>query len=542
MNLEQEQALALAAARRRRAAQATAPPAAPQNGSEAPFERAGGYGPLAAGVAQAGIRGALGIKQFFGGLADEDKAVLAEIKKEEEADPNGGWRTAGDVAANVALTAVPGSKIEKAVRGARAAPSALRAAMAAAGASGATELVLGVGEGDTALEQLASKATNAAEAAGIGGALGGSLQKASRIFKPTTEAESLMKMDITPTLQQGAEGRVGRFVGGMSGGAFASGVASRQNNEVLREVMKRIDPNTDYSDQILSEIVGTADTNLSKAFDDIFAGKKFSMSPANKAAIFKAARRASGNEPDVAADTLRELGRAGQALRSGNTVQLGQGGMRKQRDMIQDRINAMGNEPTVKAGDVKKGLIAAKNKFDEIVRDRKLTPDERAALDDVNARMSDFKRLEDMAKKAGSHKKFKATNLLNSFAAMDPKGGAGFARAENDMQRQVLEPAIRVLDLAGQDDTRAGLVALRRALPFAAASGAGAGVAGLTAVGAPLAAVPLALGYGTSLLGQTKGGANALFGNTKAQRALAAQLRRGMVGPAASAMYEGEDE
>lgn len=527
---------------RRLAPQATTPQAPVQSQSTAPFERAGGTGPVLAGVGQAAIRGALGIKQFFGGLSDEDKGVLEEIKREAAADPEKGWRTAGDVTANIALAAIPGSKIEKALRGAKALPSALRAATAAAGSAGATEFALGVGEGGTVAEQAQSKVEGALKAAALSGAVGGALQKATRVFRPTTEAEALMKMDITPTLQQGAEGKIGHFVGGMSGGAFASEVADRQNTEVLREVLRRIDPKTDYTDARLSEIIGMAGKNLDTEFDNLFKGKKFTMSAKDKSAIWQAATKAAGNEPDVKAATLGELGRAGQALRTGNTITLGQGGMREQRNMVQDRINAVGREQTTKAGDIKKGLIAAKAKFDEVVRNRKLTPEEQATLENINSRMSDFKRLEDMAMSPSSHKKFKATSLLNSFATMDPKGGAGFARAENPMQSEVLEPAIRVLGLAGQDDTRAGLVALRRALPLAAASGTGAAAYGATALGAPLLAAPLAVGYGTSLLGQTKKGANVLFGNTATQRALAEQLRKGLVSPAVAGTYDQEGE
>lgn len=546
LTIEQQRALALAAVRARAGAQATTPPAPVQAASTAPFERAGwqGLGAVGSGVADAGIKGALGIKQLFGGLSDDDRAVLREMQKEKEADPSKGLRTTGDVVANIALTAVPASKIEKALRGAAALPSAMRAAMAAGGSAGATELALGVGEGETGTEQAISKLKGAAGAAALGGAAGGAFQKATKFFKPTAEAEQLMKMDITPTLQQGAEGKIGQTIGGMSGGAFASKVAERQNKEVLREVMRRIDPNTDFSDARLSEIIGMADGNLSKEFDDIFKGKKFTMTAANKAAIWKAARRAAGNEPDVTANTLGELSRTGAALRSNNTITLGDGGMRRQRSMIQDRINAVGREQTTKAGDVKKGLIAAKDKFDSLVRDTKLSPDEQTTLLDLNGRLSDFKRLEDMAMSPGSHKKFKATSLLNSFAKMDPKGGAGFARAENPMQNEVLEPAIRVLDLAGQDDTRAGLVALRRALaPVAAGGGTAAAVGGAGAgLLSPFIAAPLALGYGTSLIGQTKKGANVLFGNTDTQRALAEQLRKGLVAPAAAGIYDQEGE
>lgn len=540
MTIEQQQAVALAAARRRKAAQATTPATPAQKPSEQPFERAGGYGPAMAGVAQSAIKAGMGVKQFFGGLSDEDKAVLREVEAEDKADPNGGWRGAGDVAGNIAMLAIPGSKLEKGFRGAAAMPSALRAAAAAAASSGITEAVTGVGEGEGFGAQMLSKAKGAAKAAGISGVMGGALQKATRFFKPTAEAEQLMKMDITPTLQQGAEGRVGQFVGGMSGGAFANKVADRQNKEVLREVMRRIDPNTDYTDARLIEIVNMADGNLKGEFDNLFRGKKFTMSSKDKAAVWKAARSAAGNEPDVIASVNGELARAGQALRTGNTINLGAGGMREQRNMIQDRINAVGREQTTKAGDVKQGLIAAKNKFDEIVRNRRLTPAEQIELDALNGRMSDFKRLEDMATQPGSHKKFKASSLLRSFATMDPKGGAGFARGENAMQREVLEPAVRALDLAGQDDTRAGLVALRRAaLPLAAGAGMAGGVAALGSV-SPVLAAPLALGYATSLAGQTKRGANVLFGNTDTQRALAEQLRRGVISPAVSGMYDQE--
>lgn len=86
------------------------------------------------------------------------------------------------------------------------------------------------------------------------------------------------------------------------------------------------------------------------------------------------------------------------------------------------------------------------------------------------------------------------------------------------MQHELLEPAVRTMGLApNQDEARALMVAAGRA-GLKTAGGAAANVV------APGLAAPV---YATSLLGQTKVGSRALFGDYGPQKVLADLLRQG---------------
>src|SRR6185503_9831787 len=64
-----------------------AAPAAPAGPEKSKFES------FKEGFGDSTIKAALGIKQVFGGLSDEQKAVLREIEKAEADDPNKKTRT-----------------------------------------------------------------------------------------------------------------------------------------------------------------------------------------------------------------------------------------------------------------------------------------------------------------------------------------------------------------------------------------------------------------------------------------------------------------
>lgn len=488
---------------------------------------------MGSGIGDSAIKSFVGLKQLFGKTSPQDAAVVEQMKEEAAEDPEKGARLAGEIYGGIAGLGKASSAVERTLRGAKALPGALRALGAGAGAAGATEFATAVGEGDDWSSQMSGKLKSALKAAGISGALGGAARLIARPFRPSKEAQELMDKDITPTLQQGSESPVGKFIGGMSGGAGATSVAKRQNEETLRAFLKRVDPNVDTKDMKISEMVGVLEDNLNKQYDTLYAGKKFVMSKLDKAQIWKAAQKAAGNEPDAAQNLLRELGETGVALRSGNTINLGQGGMQAQRQMIQDRINRYGGDQAVKSQAVRDGLLAAKAKFDEIVRNRVLTPEELARLSDLDSRYGDFSRFAEAARNPQMHKQFKVDQLMQSYAKNNPYA---FARSKNQAQEEVLEPAQRVLNLAGQDDTRASLVAAKRVLaPLAAPAALGA--AGTLA---PALAGPLALGYGASLAGQTKVGAKALFGQYDQQRALEEFLRKGRTAPVGASLVTEE--
>lgn len=509
------------------------PPAqTPPEGSQ-PFQRAGGVpglhprlDALRAGIAQASIRGALGIKQFFGGLSDEDKAVLREVKAEDLADPNGGFRTAGDVAANVAATSVPGAALAKTLSGARAVQAAgrLAAPLVAAGISGATEALVAPGEGDTFGEQLTSKGKQALQAAAAGGVIqaGGSvLRKAlTKPFTPSAEATRLMQEGIIPTLQQGSEGKAGRFIGALTSGAVD--VGDRQNKEVMEAFLRRVAPGLNTKDMSTSEIVSHVDEVLRREREALMNGKTFRMDSKSRGEVWKAARGHRGTQPEARAMAMNAMGGTGVAMTTNVPVRMKAGKMQETRDLIQNAIDDFKGDGVIE-GQARNNLIAAKRKLDELVRNPALSPEEQVQLKDLDARYSDAVRLFEAAKTPGAQKQLKVADLLRSYAKLSPGNKMSFAKAEGPMLSEVLEPANRVLGMTpNQDEARSTIVALRRiATPAAKLAAGGAGAALV-----PGAAAPLALGYGTSLLGQTRGGARALMGGFDKQKQLAALMRQ----------------
>lgn len=508
------------------------PAQAVQSASEGPktLQRAGGHGALLAGVADAGIRGALGIKQFFGGLSDEDKAVLREMNAEgaQEKGWNSVLRTTGDIAGNIAMTAVPGkhlATVGNVAKLGRAAPVA-----ASALSSGATEAVLAPGEGESFTDQMIGKVKEAGKAAATGGVLTGALSALSKPFRASAEAVDLMKQGVYPTLAQGSDGVIGKGVGGLTSGVLP--IARRQNREVVNEVIRQVRPDLDpkalpdTTEGIVRAMQGVGDE-----YGQLFQGKKFNMSSKTKGDIWGAGIRAAGRQPDVKQELLERLGGAGNALRSGNNIRFGREGMQLERAYLQDQINRMSGLDT-KSGEIKRGLIAAKDKFDELVRNPALSPDELARLSDIDHRYSDAQRVIEAAKSPEAVKQLKVAHLLRGFRDLDPKGGQGFAAAENQMQERLLNPAARVMNLnPNQDQMRSLLVSSMRA----------GGKAALGA-GAVTIAPWMAPAYALSLAGQTKAGSRALFGDYAAQKKLAEYLRN-HAGKAAigSALNDQED-
>lgn len=521
-------------------------PAAPEaaNTPSQPFQRAGvqpqapfealqpAWDALGSGVSDAGVKGYLGIKQLFGGLGKDEKGVLEQQRLEKSQDPMPGTRTIGDIGANIALSAIPATKAATVLNGTRAITALGRAAPAATGAltSGAQEFLLANGKGDTYAEQMGSKAKEAAKAAAIGGALIGTLSALARPFKATKSAEDLMAQKVYPTLSQGAEGKVAKGVGGLTSGVLPT--ARRQNQEVVTETMRQILPNTAEAGlpKTTGDIARAMD-NVGSEYAPLFQGKKFPMSSKDKGKIWAAALRAAGKQPDVKEEVLSRLGNSGNALRSGNTVTLSADSMRAERAYIQDQINRVSGDPSTKAKEVKRGLIAAKESFDEIVRNRKMSPEELAQLTDLDHRYADARRVLEGTQSVEARKQLKVADILRGFQKMDPKGGTGFATADSQLQRRLLDPATEVMNInPNQDQMRSLLVASGRA-GLKAATGAGA-----------LAYAPwLAPFYATSLVGQTKQGSRALFGDYEAQKALAELLRRKGGGLALGAALNNQD-
>ena len=540
LTIEQKRALALASARARAAATGgqgvPATPTAPQDAPEAapaPFERAAGKGagPARAGVADAAIKGYLGLKQFVGGLDKDEQGVLEQMKLEADADPEGGWRTAGEVGGNIAMTALPGVGAARNVLGARAGARALPGALTAIGtklgpvsggavSSGLASLALTPGKGETFAEQMNDKGDAAVKDAALGGVfgLGGRVLKkwATKMFTPTPEAQTLFDQGVSPTLQQASNNWFGRSVGGMSSGAART--KSRQDREILESYVKQyVMPGVDTKGMTLSEINKLASELIDADRIGILGGKTFKLGNTERIAILRAMSGPPGTQRDVTSEALKSFPGLGDAMQSTNPVRMGYGRFNDIRGRLQDAISSQPGNTRVSIV-AKKSLIKARDKFDELVRDPALSPDEALRLATNDQQYKYFKRLQEASETAASHKNLRVEHLTQQFAEKAKQSGDArqFAEMDDPALKHLLEPAMRVIgETPNQNQARAFFTTAKRALmPVAATAGAFSG-------GPAMALAPL---YGLSLAGQFAPTTRAMFGQTDAQKALAKYL------------------
>ena len=509
MTPEQQAALQAAQSRLQQPA-AAAPPAQ--------MQRAGGYGPFMAGVADAGIKGFLGVKQLFGGLSEDDKAVLAEMKKEQDNETSRGLRTTGNIAANVALTAVPASKLSKAVQASRAI-QASRAAGAApylanAAATAGTEALTAVGSGDTYGEQMLDKAKQAGTAALVGVGLQGAgralVKPATGLFRAKPEAERLFKLGINPTLQQGAETGWGRFIGGLSSGTMD--IKTRQREEIGQAFLKHVtEGKIDRPEGTGQELLDAAKGYIDNAYTTLWNGKKVNLSPSARQQVF-----------DLVSQTPKDGRRsreAGEAL--GIMVNaLGQSNKNYRMNydtFLNDVRNKLTNDIFDGAkGDTQSRLLAGRELLDNLVTHKGFTPEELARLREINVRNFDLKRLEEAVRGQSAGKEGLDVNRL----------AGAYSRMINEARNMgnttfddLVNPAAQLLSAAPTQDLAR---ATRTSVARMAAPIVGTGLL----YGATPAALVGSVPIGISMLGQTPKGAKALLGQYEAQKKLADALRR----------------
>lgn len=492
-------------------AQAAQGAPAPQQGPQ----RAGGWGPFAAGVADATIKTALGVRQLFGGLSDEQKAVLRELETEAAADPNGGWRTAGNIAGNVAALAVPGAKAEKAARAVMGAGGLLKSALAAGAGGGLVEGLTSVGEGDTYGAQMADKAKNALTGAVTAAGLTGALGKVAEPFRATADARALMQQGITPTLQQGAEGRFGKFIGGMTAGAVNP--RKRQEQEIADRLLSRVtDGNVSVDGGTGRDYAEFARQYVSDQYDAILGNKKFPLSP-----------RALGEAVQAAG----EVNSRGQMQREARSAAAAVGNIIGPEDLnkvnrnigykafLDDYLNRLSAAANAEADpEVRRRIFAARDVLIQKVRDKKLTQDELTNILNLDIKHFDVKRMEEASRGISGEKE--ALNLTKLGQAYSKRRMAG-----NTTEDELIAPALRVLgETPRQEESRALITALRRLATGTIGVG-GVGIASAAGFG-----LPAALMFGASVASQTKPGARALMGQTDAQQRLARLLREYRVG------------
>jgi len=517
MTPEQEQAIALASARARMAVQATTPAGGPPQPAPAPsqpFQRAGGHGALAAGMAEAVIKSGYGIKQLFGGLNAEDRAVLEQIRLENEADPEGFKRGTGELLGNVLTTILPGGAAARTAKAAGLAKTLGKAALTA----GATEAVTGVGTGDTYEEQLKSKAENAVKAgvtgAAFSGVLGGAAKAYKGMFRAKPEVQNLIEQGITPTLQQGADSSVGRFVGGLASGATS--VRNRQEEQIANAVLhKASEGKIDMPHATGNEILDSARGYVKGEYQKLFGGKRYNMSPYAASEAQQVAQKL--NNRGQFADEATDAGRAVANV-------LGQTGDTNRRLGI-DKLRDEYLTPLSKAAyaeaneETKKRILAARQVIVDNVRNANLTKAEKARLGELDVRNFDVERIREAIKgKAGEEEGITLSRLATAYGKNKMDG--------NDTMDTLIGPALRVLgNTPRQDEARtAKQIAGRIVGPALGLGGVGAATMGGTA-GAVLG-LPLAGAYGLSALGQTEKGAKALLGQYNSQKQLAEFLRK----------------
>lgn len=492
------------------------------------FQRAGGYGPVLAGVADAGIKGYLGLKQFFGGLDDEERGVLQQQKLEEEADPEGGWRTAGQVGANIAATAIPGAKAGKLLTAARA--PFLSGVGAAGVVGGATEGLLTPGEGDTYGEQMASKGGNALKAtlAAMAGqtVLGGAGKAVSGMFKAKPEAEALFKQGINPTLQQGAEGKAGRWIGGLTSGA--TDVRRRQEREVADALMNRVtEGNVSAADDIGRGYYQSAKKYIGDEYDQLLDKKRFPISPTTRTAVSQAA-----TDINATGQFQVEAGKAGAAIANimGDAQRNINVGHTKLRDQY---LTPMARTAYAEQNEeIRRRILAARDTLIQRSRQTRLTADEQTRLRELDSLNFDLQRVREAVAGAAGEKE--GISLLKLASAYGKKSDAA-TKVGNTTEAELVGPATRVLgSTPRQDEARTGYVVARRIGAPLLMGGAA------VASGNPLLTVPLAGAYGVSALGQSAKGSKFLLGQNDWQREMAEYLRNlpGLTGIGASGLVE----
>lgn len=512
------QQAAIQAAQARLQAQPQSPPS---------MQRAGGYGPVLAGVADAGIRGFMGVKQLFGGLSEDDKAVLAEMKKEQDAETSKGLRTTGNLAANIALTAVPGNAIGRGVQGARVLQSTGRALpyLATAAAAGGVEGLTAVGQGDTVGEQLTDKAKQAATAAVLAPVLQKSVQVAAKpitgLFRARPDAERLFAQGVNPTLQQGAATPWGRFVGGLAAGS--SSVRARQENEIADAVVSRATQGN------VSALSGTGGDHLRAAegyVDDLYQqltqGKRFNISPAmrqNMATAASAINRQGQfrREADEASETLANI-------MGDSTTNIRVGIDRLRDDHLSPLAKAAAAARDKNNEKVAERLLAARDILKQQSLLAQLSPDEQAKHAVADTLNFDVHRIREAIGKKGEAEGITLSRLADAYGGKVNQA----AKVGNTTNEELIGPALRVLGRTPtQDEARATKVtALRIGAGLGLTAGASPFVGGPATAAVAGAAAPF---YAISALGQSAPGAKALLGQYEMQRRLAEALRTSQV-------------
>lgn len=487
------------------------------------------------------------LKEALVGLSPEQRDFVNHNK--EITRNAGGGAVLGEMGADIATSAVPMSKLTKAISALRIPAAASTAGkLGAMGATAAAQSVLtdptGVegGQGDV----WAQKGENAGKAALwsmlLGGAGRGMARVAAQPFKPTPQAEALIKEGITPTLQQGAAGHVGRWIGGLTSGAFPT--KERQSAELLRAYNRRLQPGLDTTGMTPTEFMPIME-RLFKGqggeYNRIYGNKTFYMTDPMRARITAIADsipdpRVKSEVQGVVQNMLEQhQGRTRLPWSSAD----GKSGLHPQYlKYLENQIENFNQRGSPGQANATKQLQEMVDFIKANVVDPRLSMAERDTLrNSLDPRYAEFQRL---VEAGGASPLSNARITINQLAdAFRKQNKETYLTHPKDVQNDLLNPAMQTMGLhQSQNQQRALAVAALRAT-----AGMGKVALPIVAYGAsPASAWLSAPLYAASLAGQTKKGAEFMFGKTRANEILAEKLRQAALAAPGMGTHLGEND
>lgn len=450
------------------------------------------------------VKAGLGAKSMVTDLSPDDKGALNVIEQDAASNPsNRAGQVTGDVARGLGeaalLPAVKGAKVLNAARN------------------------IGMGAVDTAIATPGDwtdkgKAAGESALAGLGlSGAGTALKKgATGLFTATKDALDLIKQGITPTLQQGSEGGIGKWIGGLTSGS--TNVRGRQEQEALTALTNRAsNGQVAAPDATLNQRVGMVQSSQDQDLANFNKGKKFPLNQSIRNDVLSQAdalKRSGGRFQDEQGDARAILD---------NIVGSDTNPTRLSGDNLQSNyIDAITNKQMPRNGPlVNDALENAKQVLIQRSRNAALSSDDQALLKSIQDRQYDLARMKELqAGKGGESEGLNIGKLAKSYGDQPDA-------ATNATNQELVGPLVRTIGTTPrQDESRQLLVNAKRIL--------GLGATGALTGHLPLAATAGAGLYGLSALGQTAGGARALFGQTGTQQA----IRRGLEDPALQKLFE----
>jgi hypothetical protein len=471
---------------------------------------------LKAGLANTGIQGYLGVKQLFGELSPEEQDIRKISNNEANED------TLGKVAnfvGDTALTWVPAagaaSKVGSVIKGAGGLARSIAALTAAGGAQGAVNTL--IKPTDTREERLGQAGTDVAISAALNPAMAGAAKIVTQAFKPTADAAVSMAHGVIPNLQQGAEGKFGKFVGGLT--SNMTDISERQGKELMDAYLEKVAPGVDFSKMNISDKMTKLDDLAGKSYAAALPSK-VAITPSDRASLFAAVRASKPRSKSIA-DINEVVG--GIFPQTNNTINASADTVRKYRADITSEIGRLVNK-SAKSGlsgeeqDMMGALLKVKEKFDSNIRMKGATPQQLGHLDDADRVESAIARLLPFTDTSKGAREITVANLRDSFTGDTASAMRKSVTEADPIVKELIGPANRAMgDAATYSQERAMRAALWNI-------GKAAGIGGASAA-TGLGALPMLALYGTSALSQNPTAAKAMMGGNAWQKKLAEKIR-----------------